>query len=159
MAYKLWFRGSSTLFATTGATATVPTGVADAAPGTIKAPASPEWLLVDVMGANPTLLNEGEAYTTPSLNEYSDSIPRWRFSIRTKRFYFPADWPDLQALLQHLSRKYFYFAVHTYDVDLHPADTCVAVTAKVTQEDTYDDGSKRLTIELRKRGITEKLDA
>ncbi len=153
-----WIRGTSTYFAPTGATMTVPTGTEDA-PDTIGTPAAPAWVRVHVMGANPTLTNEGDSYTTPSGGKYKDSRPRWKFTMKTARYGFEADWAEFKALMQHLSRQYVYLAVDDYPVDLHPVNTCMLVTATITQEDNYDDGTKRLTIEFEKSHIGEALDA
>lgn len=157
--YKFWIRGSSIFFKATDATGTVATGVADDAPDEILAPASPDWVEVTGYGASPELSNEGEEYKSPSGGLHQDSEPRWSFQIKTHRFVFPTDMPAYVTLLKHLSRQYVYFAVSEYDMDLHPADTCIAVTAKVSFKHTYQNGDKVLTIDLKKRTMTEALDA
>lgn len=155
--YEFYLRGSDTFF--TSASGYVTTGAADSAPGTIAGPPSTTsgWITVPALGASPEITNEGEAWQSPSGNEYKDSDQRWQLTIRTEPYAFPADWADWKALNNHVTRRYLYLAVKTYDVTLHASGYCIPVTCDVSSEHTYDNGSKALTLTLRFREQGEVL--
>ena len=155
--YEFYLRGSDTYFEHTAGYVT--TGASDSAPTTIAGPPSTTsgWITVPALGASAEILNDGEAWESPSGNEYKDDAQRWQLTIRTERYNFPAGWADWKALMNHTTRRYLYLAVKTYDVTLHASGYCIPVTCELSTEHIYDDGTKAVTLTLRFRAPGEIL--
>ena len=154
--FEFYLRGSDTFFDVTGTT--VPTGAADSAPTTIAGPPSTTtgWVTVEAYGADPTLTNEGEEWTSGSGGAYRDSFPRWTFNVVTRAYRFPDDFTAYTALMQHLAKRYLYLAVKTYDVTLHGTNECIPVVCDFSVEHDYDYG-KKVTLSLKHRIQTDQL--
>lgn len=155
--YEFYLRGSDTYFqATSGYTTT---GASDSAPTTIAGPPSTTtgWLTVEALGASPEMINEGETWRSPSNSMYKDKDQRWKLTIRSKRYAFPSEWSDYRSLMEHVTRRYLYLAVKTYDVSLHSSGQCIPVTCDVSTEHSYDNGDKAVTLTLTLRSPGEVL--
>lgn len=155
--FKFYIRGTQEFFASSGEAGGVLLGADDDAPDTIGEPPDNGWILFSCYGADPELKNEGDVFKTPGLQEFQDYQPRWSFKVKTLRYSFPDDWEAFYNLQRALARKYVFLVQHTYDIQIHNPLEAMPVTAKVTHTHTYDDGSKQLTIEFRKRTVTEYL--
>lgn len=153
--YEFYLRGSDTYFQATSGYVT--TGAADSAPTTIAGPPSTTsgWITISALGGSPEIVNDGEAWQSASGNEYKDSDQRWQLTIRTEPFAFPTDWADWKELNNHVTRRYLYLAVKTYDVTLHASGYCIPVTCEASSEHTYDNGTKSKTLTLRFRAPGE----
>ncbi len=166
--FEFYLRGSSTYFAAQYSALPegywVQTGAADAAPNTIAGPPTTTtgWLTIQAFGADATLTNEGDEFTTGDGSVYKDSTPRWTFTIKTLGYVFPDDWQDYRDLMKHLSRPYLYITSKTYDEHLmfgNNASTnwVLPVTCEASVEHNYDNGKKYVTMTLKHRVMTEAL--
>lgn len=155
--YEFYLRGTNTFFG--DATPYVTTAAADSAPGTMQGPptSTAGWITVRAYGADATLPTEGDEWMNPAGQAYKDIIQRWQFTLKTLKYGFPADWSDWYALQQHITRTYLYMAVKTYDITLHPVDRAIPVTVDSSPVHEYSDGTKSMTLTLKRRVTGETL--
>lgn len=157
--YEFYLRGTDTYFKIVPSSYTVvPTGAADAAPNTIAGPpaSTTDWITVEAFGADVTLTNDGEEYTTPSAQMFKDSEPRWTFTIRTRRYRYPSEYADYKELMQTLAKPYLYLVSKTYDFDLPATNNAIPVVCNFTVDHDYTYG-KSVTMNLTHRARTDAL--
>lgn len=149
--YAFWLRGTDS-FVTTDANSECTTTPADNFPTSIAEPSVVNgWIEVAAYAADPHDKDEGEAYTTPSGAQYDDPLMREFFILDLERYAFPGDWTAYNALRTHLRKPYLHLAVKTYDVTIHGASKCVAVTRTFEVEHDHQGGKKRVTLTLARR--------
>lgn len=151
--YKIWIKNAAG-FITADANGEVTlSGSVDSLPASLATPSAPNgWTLVEVLGLSPDYEVKGETYESPSGREYSDFRAFRKMTAVTRRYAFPSEFATWDAIGKLCSGgNSLVVVVDTYDVTLHTAGKGIAVVAKATPEHDYTDGTKRWTLELRKR--------
>lgn len=152
--FEAWLRGSNTYF-DADTNSEVDTGVSDSAPATIAEPSDPNgWLAVSVWGFYPEDKDEGTGYETPAGDSFDDPRIREHFTLELLPLNRTDDASTITALREHLSKRYLYIAVKTYDETLHNTNHCIAVKREWKKESKDKANQKVYTLELSKRVLS-----
>ena len=108
------------------------------------------WTTLDIIGASPIYSEDGEAIMTAGGLQYKRPLLRRNLKLHLVPIKFP-DGMDIIETLADITKKKCVFLYNVdYPVAFHTADYAAWVNIGTVVEDDYDNGEKRITIEINK---------